>query len=121
MAPVAAVAPTAAVAPARPAPVATSEPAVIQTAAISTVSKPRPGWVIQIGAFPDESEARERLQSAQNIAKGILGKADPFTERVTKGRKTLYRARFVGLDEHRAEAACKYFKRNNIDCFAVRN
>jgi D-alanyl-D-alanine carboxypeptidase len=113
--------PTAAVAPARPAPVATSEPAMIQTAAISTASKPRPGWVIQIGAFPDESEARERLQSAQNIAKGILGKADPFTERVTKGRETLYRARFVGLDEHRAEAACKYFKRNNIDCFAVRN
>ena len=92
---------------------------MIQTAAISTASKPRPGWVIQIGAFPDESEARERLQSAQNIAKGILGKADPFTERVIKGRETLYRARFVGLDEHRAEAACKYFKRNKIDCFAV--
>ena len=49
------------------------------------------------------------------------GGYDPFTERVTKGRETLYRARFVGLDEHRAEAACKYFKRNNIDCFAVRN
>jgi D-alanyl-D-alanine carboxypeptidase len=121
MAPVAAVAPAPAVAPARPATAAMSEPAVIQTAAISTVSKPRPGWVIQIGAFPDETEARERLQSAQNIAKGILGKADPFTERVTKGRETLYRARFVGLDEHRAEAACKYFKRNNIDCFAVKN
>jgi D-alanyl-D-alanine carboxypeptidase len=113
-------------APARPAPVAVAapaEPPVTQTATIAAAPKvlPRSGWVIQIGAYPDENEARERLQSAQTIGKGILGKADPFTERVTKGRETLYRARFVGLDEHRAEAACKYFKRNNIDCFAVKN
>jgi D-alanyl-D-alanine carboxypeptidase len=110
------------VAPARQAAAQASEPPVTQTAAISASPKaPRPGWMIQIGAFPDEGEARERLQSARNLAKGILGKADPFTERVVKGRETLYRARFVGLDERRAEAACKYFKKNNIDCFAVKN
>jgi D-alanyl-D-alanine carboxypeptidase len=109
--------------PPRPAPVAAAEPPVTQTATITAAPKvlPRSGWVIQIGAYPDENEARERLQSAQTIGKGILGKADPFTERVTKGRETLYRARFVGLDEHRAEAACKYFKRNNIACFTVKN
>jgi D-alanyl-D-alanine carboxypeptidase len=113
----------AAAAPARQAAAQPSEPPVMQTAAISAAPKaqPRPGWMIQIGAFPDEGEARERLQSARNLAKGILGKADPFTERVVKGRETLYRARFVGLDERRAEAACKYFKKNNIDCFAVKN
>jgi D-alanyl-D-alanine carboxypeptidase len=105
--------------PARPASVPASEPQ--QTAAISAAPKVRAGWIIQIGAFPDEGEARERLESARTIAKGILGHADPFTERVTKGRETLYRARFAGLNERRAEAACKYFKRNNIDCFAVKN
>jgi D-alanyl-D-alanine carboxypeptidase len=55
------------------------------------------------------------------MAKGVLGRADPFTERVTKGRETLYRARFVGLDESGAEAACRYFKRNKIACFTVKN
>jgi len=98
-----------------------SEP--LQTAALSAPPKPqvRSGWIIQIGAFPDEGEARERLESARSIAKGMLDRADPFTERVTKGGETLYRARFAGLDEHRAEAACKYFKRNNIACFTVKN
>jgi D-alanyl-D-alanine carboxypeptidase len=104
-------------------PVQASEPATAQTASISAAQKasPRSGWMIQIGAFPDENEARERLQSAQNIAKDILGQADAFTERVTKGRETLYRARFAGLDETSAEAACRHFKRNKIDCFTVKN
>jgi D-alanyl-D-alanine carboxypeptidase len=113
---------------------ATSEPAVSRLAlpAASAAAgaggavdagktPPRGSWIIQIGAFPDESEARERLQSAQNMAKAILGHADAFTERVTKGPETLYRARFAGLDEDSAEAACRHFKRNKIDCFAVKN
>jgi D-alanyl-D-alanine carboxypeptidase len=108
---------------------ATSTPAPIRTAAaaetapqsIPTSAKTRGGWVIQIGAFPDETEARERLQSAQSMAKSILGHADAFTERVTKGRETLYRARFAGLDEDSADAACRHFKRNKIACFAMKN
>jgi D-alanyl-D-alanine carboxypeptidase len=88
---------------------------------IPASAKARGGWVIQIGAFPDETEAREHLQSAQSLAKGILGHVDAFTERVTKGRETLYRARFAGLDEDGADAACRHFKRNKIDCFAVKN
>jgi D-alanyl-D-alanine carboxypeptidase len=77
--------------------------------------------MIQIGAFPDENEARERLQAAQSIARAILAHADAFTERVVKGQETLYRARFAGLDENSAEAACRHFKRNKIACFAVKN
>jgi D-alanyl-D-alanine carboxypeptidase len=110
--------------PSKPAAAAPApEPAPVQLASASAMPKiaARTGWFIQIGAFPDENEARERLQSAQNIGKDILGRADPFTERVVKGNETLYRARFAGLDERRAEAACKYFKRNKIDCFTVRN
>jgi len=107
----------------RQASIQASEPPAAQPAAVLPAPKaqPRSGWVIQIGAFPDEGEARERLHSAQNVGKAILGKADPFTERVNKGKETLYRARFAGLDEQRAEAACRYFKKNKIDCFAVKN
>ena len=82
---------------------------------------PRGSWLIQLGAFPKEAEAQDRLREAQSLAKGMLSKADPFTERVVKGSQELYRARFAGFDQGSAEAACKYFKRNDIACMAIRN
>ena len=51
----------------------------------------------------------------------MLARADPFTERFVKGNQEYYRARFAGFDQHGAEAACKYFKRNDIACLATRN
>jgi D-alanyl-D-alanine carboxypeptidase len=81
----------------------------------------RGGWMIQVGAFGAEREARHRLDAAKNRAKRLLGDADPFTEPVTKGEKTIYRARFAGLDKHQAEAACRTLKRNEIACMALKN
>lgn len=81
----------------------------------------RNGWMIQVGAFDQETEAKQRLSSAQSRAKTLLGAADPFTERVMKGEKALYRARFAGLDKNQAEAACQYLKRNEIVCMAIKN
>ena len=95
-----------------PVPAAVSEPA----------ARPRNGgWMIQVGAFPEEKEAKERLSTCQSKAKDQLGKADPFTERVAKGDKTLYRARFAGLDKDQAEAACKSLKNNEIPCMLLKN
>jgi D-alanyl-D-alanine carboxypeptidase len=51
----------------------------------------------------------------------LLSTADAFTERVMKGDKALYRARFAGLDKEQAEAACQYLKRNEIVCMALKN
>jgi D-alanyl-D-alanine carboxypeptidase len=51
----------------------------------------------------------------------MLAAADPFTERVQKGDKALYRARFAGFDKQTAEAACRQLKRSDIDCMAVKN
>jgi len=82
---------------------------------------PRRPWMIQVGAFPKEDEAKERLREAQSVGKTVVAKAEPFTERVTKGATELYRARFAGFDQDAAEAACKYFKRNEIACMATRN
>ena len=86
----------------------------------------RPGqargeWIIQIGAYPEEDKAKEKLKSAQNVARSVLAAAMPFTEPVVKGNATLYRARFSGFDHDRAEAACRYLKRNEFECLAVRN
>lgn len=84
-------------------------------------AKPRSGWIIQIGALPEEKDAWQRLELARTKAKDLLGKADPFTERIEKGEKVLFRARFAGLEKNQAEAACKHLKRSDIPCMLVKN
>jgi len=80
------------------------------------------GWIVQVGALESERQARERLEAARDHAKGMLGKADPFTEPVvTRGDKKLYRARFAGLERDQAEAVCKRLKRSDISCITIRN
>ncbi|MFL6796936.1 MAG: serine hydrolase [Xanthobacteraceae bacterium] len=81
----------------------------------------RSGWVIQVGAFPAEQEAKQRLSTVQSKASKVLSGADPFTESVDKGGTTLYRARFAGLDKDKAEAACKFLKRDGVDCVTIKN
>jgi D-alanyl-D-alanine carboxypeptidase len=113
-------------------PTAPAKPAGYELASASSVpvttgsmaprlAHPRGGWIIQIGAFPKETEAQERLREAQMLARQFVARAEPFTERVTKGNQELYRARFAGFDQDGAEAACRYFKRNEIACMAIRN
>jgi D-alanyl-D-alanine carboxypeptidase len=80
------------------------------------------GWIIQVGALDSETEAQERIEAARNQAKGLLTKADPFTEPVVgKGDKKLFRARFAGLDRDQAEAACRTLKRSDISCITIKN
>jgi cell division septation protein DedD len=76
------------------------------------------GWLIQIGAFELEAEARQHLSEAQLNACTALAAADPFTEPVQRGDKVLYRARFAGFDKEKAEIACKQLKRGSL--FRVR-
>ena len=78
-------------------------------------------WIIQVGAFPKETEAQERLREAQAVGKPVLARAEPFTEKFVKGAQEYFRARFDGFNQASAEAACKYFKRTEIACLAIRN
>jgi D-alanyl-D-alanine carboxypeptidase len=99
------------------------QPAAPTAPAVPT-SRPaqtRSGWVIQVGAYPAESEAKERLALAKSKASRLLASASPFTETVQRGETTLYRARFAGLEREQAEAACKFLKRNDVDCLAMKN
>ena len=104
-----------------PPPAPASAPAAPPATPAQRTATPRGGWMIQIGAFADEAEAKQRLRSAQSMAHDLLARADGFTERVVKGSKELYRARFAGFDKEKAEAACHYFKRNDIACMTLRN
>jgi D-alanyl-D-alanine carboxypeptidase len=95
--------------------------AIQQNGAIKPVAA-RTGWIIQVGALESEGEARQRLEAARDQARGMLGKADPFTEPVVaKGEKKLFRARFAGLDRDQAEAVCRTLKRSDISCITIRN
>jgi D-alanyl-D-alanine carboxypeptidase len=102
---------------------AATQPAPPPAPAVPTSRPPqtRSGWVIQVGAYPAESEAKERLALVKNKASRLLASASPFTETVQRGETTLYRARFAGLEREQAEAACKFLKRNDVDCLAMKN
>jgi D-alanyl-D-alanine carboxypeptidase len=103
-----------------PAPRAQPQP-VQQNGAIKPAAA-HTGWIIQVGALESENEARLRIEAARNQARGLLAKADSFTEPVVaKGEKKLFRARFAGLDRDQAEAACRTLKRSDISCITVRN
>ena len=98
--------------------------AVQQNGAIKPVAAAaaHSGWIIQVGALESETEARARIDLARNQARGLLSKADPFTEPVVaKDNRKLFRARFAGLERDQAEAVCKALKRADISCITVRN
>jgi D-alanyl-D-alanine carboxypeptidase len=90
------------------------------TASIPVRAVARGAWIIQVGAYPEEEKAQERIRQAQDLGKDLLGNANPFTEKVVKGTQELYRARFAGFSQSSAEAACSYFKRNAIDCISMK-
>jgi D-alanyl-D-alanine carboxypeptidase len=93
-----------------------------QSAAAAKPAAARSGWIVQVGALESENEAQQRIEAARSRAKGLLSKADPFTETVVaKDNKMLYRARFAGLDRDQAEAVCRALKRSEISCMTVHN
>jgi D-alanyl-D-alanine carboxypeptidase len=108
-----------------PAPrLASAEPAPqpIQTNATTKPVVTHSGWIVQVGALESESEAQQRIETARSSARGLLSKADPFTEPVlNKDNRKLFRARFAGLERDQAEAVCRTLKRADISCITVRN
>jgi D-alanyl-D-alanine carboxypeptidase len=120
--------PAPAVAPAAPHAPAPAAATQVQTQAQAqpqpqpqTQAQTHAGWIIQVGAFPAEGEAKQRLSSVQSRASKFLASADAFTETVSKGESVWYRARFAGLGKEQAEAACNYLKHNDVDCMTIKN
>jgi D-alanyl-D-alanine carboxypeptidase len=106
------------------APAASAPAAAAAVAPAAPAANPAPvhtGWIIQVGAFTVEQEAKQRLATVKGKAARMLASAAAFTEPVLKGETTYYRARFAMLDKEQAEAACKYLKRNDVDCMTIKN
>lgn len=96
----------------------------IQTASAPVVESPSGtgAWVIQIAAAESEAGAMKILSKAQSAGGRALANANPFTQSVTKGSATLYRARFGGFDsKEQAWTACEALKRKQYGCFALNN
>src|SRR5882724_7102572 len=106
-----------------PAPSVKPQQAVQQNDAVKPAAPAvvRTGWIVQVGALESESEAKQRIDLARTKASALLSKADPFTEPVVSKDRTLFRARFAGLDRDQAEAVCRTLKRADISCMTVRN
>jgi D-alanyl-D-alanine carboxypeptidase len=111
-------------APAANAPPAQAMAAVSTPAAASEKAAPTPasrgGWLIQIGAFTKEQEARERLAHAKERAANILSRVSSYTEKTVKGTTEYFRARFAGFDETSAKRACETLKRE-FACITMKN
>ncbi|MGQ2917668.1 D-alanyl-D-alanine carboxypeptidase [Rhizobium oryzihabitans] len=96
------------------APSVSSAPSVSARAEVS-----QGGWVIQIGASPDENSARGLLQSAQEKGGAALRSAKPFTVAFSKDGSQIYRARFGGFDgQNAAVNACNALKKKGVSCWA---
>ncbi|MCB1502555.1 MAG: D-alanyl-D-alanine carboxypeptidase [Bauldia sp.] len=85
-------------------------------AAIPTMS----GWKIQLAAAPSQAAALAILQKAQTAGGAMVADAAAYTEPVSKGSETLYRARFMGFaDKSEALAACAFLVKQKFACYAV--
>lgn len=108
--------------PAKPVAAEAPKPAAAAPAPAREAAKPaapaRTGWVIQLAAAESDAKARTILDQAIEKTGRALKSAEPFTEAVTKGGSTLYRARFAGFDADAAQEACKALKRSGFNCFA---
>jgi len=98
--------------------VAAAQPAYARPSYAGAIS--RGDYAIQVGAFATASEAEARLRDIRRAAGNLLGAAIDLTEPVAQGGRTLYRARFAGLDAGPAAETCTALRRQRVDCFIAR-
>jgi D-alanyl-D-alanine carboxypeptidase len=99
-----------------------------QTLAAATAEESRsmdqPGpFHVQVGAFADQEQARERLHSVRETLGAAMLKAHPeFIMPVSlPSGVTMFRARLSRFsDEAQAKATCKRLKKSGIECWDIR-
>lgn len=83
-----------------------------------TLQKPvSHAWGVQIGAFGDVFSARQTLMGLIRSMRSVLGSAQPSLQKITMtDGSTVYRARFVGLEQASARAICSSLIRKGQGC-----
>jgi len=103
-----------------PSTTAALQPASAQTSYMAAGAAGRGGFAVQVGAFGTAAEAEARLREVRQTAGNLLARATNLTEPVAQGPRTLYRARFAGLEAGPAAATCSALRRQRVDCFVTR-
>ncbi len=80
----------------------------------------RGDYAVQVGAFSTAAEAEARLREVRQAVGSLVAAASDLTEPVAQGSRTLYRARFAGLDAGPAAETCTALRRQRVDCFVTR-
>ncbi len=80
----------------------------------------QPGWAIQVGAFGERGAAKAQIARIEVLSSGELAHvASTIVAMPWDDRKELYRARFVGLEEGQAHAACDKLLALQIPCIVM--
>ncbi|WP_170984473.1 D-alanyl-D-alanine carboxypeptidase [Rhodoligotrophos defluvii] len=78
------------------------------------------GWLIQVGAFPTESGAEQRLATVKATGLPPLRGKPGFTEMAQlDAQRSIFRARFSGFTQQSAREACRALSQKSIDCLAL--
>ena len=77
-------------------------------------------YQIQVGAYGTQPEAERQLSRVAEAAGGIVATLARLTPTVTAAGRTLYRARFAGLDQKLAAETCNDLRAQGIDCHVTR-
>lgn len=76
-------------------------------------------WSVQVGAFNRIDAARRAAENAVKLAAAPLGDAGVEISTTGKKKKSIHRARLVGLSETDAREACRILERRKHDCLLV--
>ena len=93
-------------------------------APVATPPRPRPPsprepagrWSVQVGAFRDETIARDWLTEVNRRFRSQFSAA----ERTVQNAEGWYRSRFTGMTEQGAQAACAALAERRVTCMVVR-
>jgi D-alanyl-D-alanine carboxypeptidase (penicillin-binding protein 5/6) len=78
--------------------------------------EPAGRWSVQVGAFRDETIARDWLTEVNRRFRSQFASA----ERTVQNASGWYRSRFTGMTEQGAQAACAALSERRVTCMVVR-
>ena len=105
----------------KPAPKAQAEAeAEVAPAAAPAAMNPLPGpYHVQIGAYPTEAEAHEKLSVAMGSASGLLKGHVAGAVAYNGDDRVWYRARFAGFQRAAADKTCSQLKTKHLQCIVM--
>jgi len=93
-----------------------SRPAPPRQPARETARETAGRWAVQVGAFRDETVARDWLTEVNRRFRNQFNAA----ERTVQNAEGWYRSRFTGMSEQAAQSACAALAERRVTCMVVR-